>query len=129
MNRMSKWKVSLYLAALFLAGVVTGGFLTVKLGSRMMSQERMVGRLRAELVAKLQLAPDQVERITPILNESMYDFRVRFVEDVLAAMSNCNVRIEDVLTPEQKVKFAEIVREQTDFVRSNFKKNQHAPDP
>jgi hypothetical protein len=129
MKRMSKWKISLYLTALFLAGVVTGGFLTVKLGSRMMSQERMVGRMRGELESKLQLTPEQVQQITPILHEAMKDFRARFADEILVAMSNCNTRIEGVLTPEQKVKFAGIVREQTEFVRAGFKKAQRPSDP
>ena len=33
---MSKWKISLYLTALFLAGVVTGGILTAQIGRRIM---------------------------------------------------------------------------------------------
>ena len=36
------------------------------------------------------------------------------------ALSNCNARIELELTPEQKIKFAEIEKEQQAFVRSRF---------
>jgi hypothetical protein len=35
-------------------------------------------------------------------------------------LSNCNARIELELTPEQKIKFADIEKEQQQFIRSRF---------
>jgi hypothetical protein len=35
-------------------------------------------------------------------------------------LSNCNARIVLELTPEQKIKFAEIEKEQQQFIRSRF---------
>jgi Spy/CpxP family protein refolding chaperone len=123
MNRMRKWKISIYLSALFLAGTVTGAFLTVKVGRHFMSPARMTERWRGDLQLKLKLSPEQMQQIAPLLDE----FRVVMGAHMLESMSNCNARIAAVLTPEQKVKFAEIEREQQEFARRISKNEKHPP--
>jgi hypothetical protein len=73
------------------------------------------------------LSPEQVQQITPILDDSMSQFRVVMGAHMLESMSNCNARIAAVLTPEQKVKFAEIEREQQKFARGISKNEKHPP--
>ena len=50
---MNKWKIGLYLSALFLAGVVTGAILTAQIGRRMMMHvmqpEAMAGHWQHDL--------------------------------------------------------------------------------
>jgi Spy/CpxP family protein refolding chaperone len=101
---MSKWKISLYLLALFLAGVVTGAILTHQIGKRIMMKvmqpEAMAERWRHDLKTRLNLSAEQSQKIAPIIN------------------SNARIALE--LTPEQRIKFAEIEKEQQEFIRSRF---------
>ena len=121
---MSKWKISLYLSALFLAGVVTGAIVTAQIGKRMMMHvmqpEAMAGRWQHDLETRLNLTADQSQKIAPIIQDSMKGFGSVLCDQMELALSNCNARIEQELTPEQKIKFAEIEKEQQQFIRSRF---------
>jgi hypothetical protein len=126
---MNKWKIGLYLSALFLAGVVTGAILTAQIGRRMMMRvmqpEAMAGRWQHDLETKLNLSAGQSQKIAPIIRDGMKDFGATMRDQTGLALSNCNARIALELTPEQKVKFAEIEKEQQAFIRSRF--NNEAP--
>jgi Spy/CpxP family protein refolding chaperone len=126
---MSKWKISLYLSVLFLAGVVTGAILTAQIGRRMMMHvmqpEAMAGRWQHDLETRLNLTAAQSQKITPIITDGMKDFGLVMRDQTGLALSNCNARIALELTPEQKIKFAEIEKEQQAFIRSRF--NDKAP--
>lgn len=130
--RMSKLKISLYLATLFLAGVVTGAFLTHQIGKRimmkMMRPEAMAEHWRHDLEGKLGLTPEQSERIKPIIADGMEAFRTRFHDQMQLSLSNCNARIAVELTPEQRTKFAEVEKEQQEFIRARFKDGNAPPD-
>ena len=67
---MSKLKISLYLSALFLAGMVTGAILTAQVGKRMMMHvmqpEAMADRWLGDLKTRLNLTTDQSQKIAPI---------------------------------------------------------------
>jgi Spy/CpxP family protein refolding chaperone len=127
---MSKWKISLYLVALFLAGVVTGAFLTHQVGKRimmkMMRPEAMAEHWRHDLEGKLSLTAEQSRKIAPIIADGMNTFRSGFHDQMQLTLSNCNALIAVELTPEQRTKFAEIEREQQEFIRSRLK-NGDAP--
>lgn len=113
---MSKLKISLYLSALFLAGVVTGSVVTVTIGRQMMSPEKMTSRWRKELETRLQLTPDQVQKIDPILHEAMATFGAQLADQMLISISNSNARIRTVLNPEQQEKLNEIEAQHLQFV-------------
>jgi len=121
---MSKWKIIVYLSALFLAGVVTGGILAAQIGRHMMMRvmqpEAMAGHWQHDLENRLNLTAAQSEKIAPIIRDSMNSFGPAMRDQMGLALSNCNARIEQELTPEQKIKFAEIEKEQQQFVRSRF---------
>jgi Spy/CpxP family protein refolding chaperone len=121
---MSKWKLSIYLCALFLAGVVTGAIVATQVGKRMMMRvmqpEAMAGHWQHDLETRLKLTPEQSQKIAPIIRDSIKDFGPAMCDQMGLALSNCNARIEQELTPEQKIKFAEIEREQQQFIRSRF---------
>jgi Spy/CpxP family protein refolding chaperone len=121
---MSKWKISLYLTALFLAGVVTGGILTAHIGRRMMMRltqpEAMAGRWQHDLEHRLNLTAAQSQKIAPIMTDGLKDFGLVLRDQAGLVLSNCNARIELELTPEQKIKFVEIEKEQQAFIRSRF---------
>jgi hypothetical protein len=129
---MSKWKISIYLVVLFLAGVVTGAVLTHQIGRRIMMkamrQDAMAEHWRRDLEGKLKLTPDQSQRIAPMIRDGMEAFRAVLHDEMQAALSNCNARITVELTPEQRVKFAQIEKEQQEFIHARLKSDKPATD-
>jgi hypothetical protein len=117
MNR--KFKISLYLAAIFAAGMVTGLFISYQVARHMMpSQERMASRWCGELESKLDLTPDQLRNARPAINKALADFRADLTRDMLAGLSNCYTRVEQELTPDQKAKLHQLREKQEQFIRS-----------
>ncbi len=133
MNRLSKWRIGLYLAAIFVAGTVTGVVLTCTVGWRLMSaafsEQKMAEHWCAELQSKLNLNPDQMQRIRPIVNDTIHEVRTNLTERLSTMISNCNARIEHELTPEQKVKFEELVREHETRMRQRFEEPTNSVPP
>ena len=65
MNPMRKIKIGLYLAAIFVAGFVTGAIVTFQVAKHMMpGQEQVAAHWCKYLQSKLSLTPAQVEKIT-----------------------------------------------------------------
>jgi hypothetical protein len=127
---MSKWKISLYLVALFLAGVVTGAIITAQIGRHIMMHvmqpDAMAAHWEHDLETRLNLTPAQAQKIAPIIADRMKNFGSLLHDQMSLALSNCNARIALELTPEQKIKFAEIEKEQQAFIHSPF---GHGPPP
>lgn len=131
MNKLSKWKISAYLTAIFLAGVVAGSFVGFKAGRHMMfrhpSPDNMAEQVSDDLQKRLSLTPDQVQQVKTIINDGMSHFHAVIGAEVSASFSNANARITAILTPEQQVKYAEIVKENDRFMRSPT--NEHSSQP
>ena len=118
---MSKLKIGLYLAAIFAAGFVTGVFVTVQVARHMMpGQAQMAERWCKDLQAKMSLTPAQVEKIKPVVNDTLDDLRNRLSGDMLLSLSKCNDRIAVELTPEQKPKFDDIKKQQEAMILAIF---------
>jgi Spy/CpxP family protein refolding chaperone len=119
MNR--KLKLGLYLAAIFVAGVVTGMFISCQVVRHMMpSREKMANRWCGDLQSKLQLTPEQMRKIRPIVNDALSDFGNDLSREMLLSLSNCNARVILELTPDQKAKFEQIQKEQREFIRTRI---------
>jgi Spy/CpxP family protein refolding chaperone len=117
MNR--KLKISLYLAAIFVAGVVTGMFVSFEVVRHMMPRpEKMAARWCGELQSKLHLTPEQLRKIRPIIDDTLGQFRTSMTGVMYANLSNCNARIALEITPEQRPKFEQIQKEQQEFIRT-----------
>ena len=130
---MSRLKISLYLSALFLAGVVTGAILTAHIGRRMMMRvmqpDALAGRWQHDLDKRLNLSAAQSQKIRPIMTDGLNNFGTVLRDQAGLVLSNCNARIELELTPEQKIKFAEIEKEQQAFIRSRFDRGTSQKNP
>ena len=119
MNR--KLKISLYLAAIFVTGVVTGMFISYQVVRHLMpNRERMADHWCGELQSKLNLKPEQMQKIRPIVNKALTDFKNNLSREMLLSLCNCNARVVLELTPEQKAKFERIQMEQQEFIRTKI---------
>jgi multidrug efflux pump subunit AcrB len=130
MNQLSKPKIILYLTGIFLAGVVTGAVLMVAIGKHLMpNQSRMAQHWTHELQTKLTLAPEQVQKIEPIIIETLAAFKTVMANDALTSLSNCNARIAAELKPEQMDRFRQLEQEQQEFIRRSFCAQTNCPKP
>jgi len=119
MNR--KLKISLYLTAIFVAGIVTGMFISYQVARYMMpSREKMAGRWCNELQSRLDLTPEQMTKIRPIIGGALSDFKDDLTRDMLGSLSNSYVCVAQQLTPAQKPKLEQFQKEQEKFIRTTF---------
>jgi Spy/CpxP family protein refolding chaperone len=129
MNRFRKLKIVFYLTGIFLAGIVTGVFISFQVARHMMpTQANMTGHWSRQLQSKLDLSPEQMQKIKPLLREAIGGFQATVAADALSSLSNCNVQIATQLTPEQKVKFEQLAKEQREFIQQKLG-GQVAPQP
>src|SRR5438552_16105169 len=74
MNRALQWKLIAGFILVFIAGGVTGAFVAASHARHMFIQSHnaalMAQRMRERLRSELKLTPEQVEQITPIINNS-----------------------------------------------------------
>jgi Spy/CpxP family protein refolding chaperone len=132
MNRLSKLKIAGYLLAIFLAGGVTGallmGVVVKHIVSTQMKPEKMADRWCRELESSLKLTPEQFQKIRPIVNDTLDQVRSIMTEQLSTTISNGNARIAAELTPEQKLKFEQMVKEREEMMRRSLgKKTDDAP--
>ena len=112
------WKLILLLAGIFIAGGVTGAFVVAQVG-----REWFADRLTPDhwptvhlkrLTEKLDLKPEQAEKILPILRRNRDDLNV-VRNDCQAQFRKVFERMEkdisEILTPEQRPKYEKLVEE------------------
>jgi Spy/CpxP family protein refolding chaperone len=118
---VSPWKVILATLVIFVAGLVTGAVGVQRLlkpnrpalRAEPMHPWMLRDNFRAELDRRLQLTPEQSERIERITREGQE--RVREISslvtpEIQAELKAVREEIRDTLTPEQRAKFEEILR-------------------
>jgi Spy/CpxP family protein refolding chaperone len=134
MNSISKRKLSCYVLALFLAGAGTGALISWQVCRRApvpsLPPAEIGARLRARFQSRLDLTPDQVQKVNPLIDQAMRRveaIRTETANHVFANASNLHEQVLLVLTPEQKVKFEELERERLAFLRQKFGPATNAP--
>src|SRR6266545_1759542 len=124
MNALSKWKIVLYLAAIFCAGTVSGWVIAAKTTKEKMfappRPEEIGASLRERLHARLNLTPAQAQQVDAIIARSsaeMKSMHEEHLKRIRQGVSNRNVQITAVLTPGQQKQFEEIERERQEMWR------------
>jgi Spy/CpxP family protein refolding chaperone len=127
MTAPGKWKLSLYVLAIFLAGGGSGALLTWEVCQRRVAAPptpaQIGARLRVRFQSRLGLTPDQAQKIEPMIEQAMRRVEVirnETASHVFANVSNLHEQVLTVLTPEQKAKFEELERERRDYLRQKF---------
>ena len=119
MSGVSKTKLILYLAAIFIAGGVTGAAIALKTSRQMTAEIPRPGRLdtrylKERFQTKLALTPEQAKIIEPILermSEDLKSVRQDTTKRISGIMKNSYEQIGKELTPEQRIKLDEMQKD------------------
>ena len=136
MNTLTKSKIMLYLAAIFLAGGVSGAMVSLasarKLSAKAPSMDRACNHMKDRLRAKLDLSPEQMSQIEPILDQTGRELRnvhqhaLREVEQVF---QRSNAQIAAHLNAGQKIKLEEMEKEHRSFLDKQGCGDKGPPGP
>jgi len=140
MNVLTKWKVAVCLAAIFLAGGVSGFFVAGKVEKQKASKPLDTKELSKEVAmsfrdrchARLNLTPEQAKKIDGIIER--YSTKILSVHDekrtcVRQMCDERNSRILAVLTPQQQEAFEQMAKERKEAWRSRENSRTKAPGP
>jgi Spy/CpxP family protein refolding chaperone len=134
MTSPGKWKLGVYVLAIFLAGAGSGALIGWQVCRRTpvapVPPAEIGARLRARFQSQLALMPDQVQKIDPMIDQAMRRveaIRKETASQVFANVSDLHKQMLTVLTPEQEVKFEELERERRDYLRQKFGPATNSP--
>ena len=134
MSAPGKWKLALYVLAIFLAGGGTGGLVTWRMcqarAATPLTPAEIGARLRARFQARLDLTPEQAQKIDPMIDQAMRQVEIirgETASHVFANVSNLHEQVLLVLTPEQKAKFEQLDRERRQRLLQKFGPASNAP--
>lgn len=138
MNRLTKSRIALYLAFIFLAGAVSGGLLMRTSGwgrpphRGPPSVGKMCDHVKKRFQERLALTPEQVQRIDPIINRMGEELRAihrTSTEQVESVIQRSNAEIVKELTPEQRIEFDKMERERQAWIQKKRPKEGRGPKP
>lgn len=112
------WKLVLLLTGIFLAGGVTGAFVMMRVGrevaARRAMPEQWAPMQLKRLVERLDLKPEQMELLRPIVRRNMEELnrlRAYAMAETRTVVERMEREVAEKLTPEQRVKFEQMNRE------------------
>ena len=134
MTALGKRKLAAYVVAIFLAGAGSGALIAWQVVRRIpvtpLPAAEIGARLRARFQARLDLTPEQVQRINPLIDQAMRRVEIirgETASHVFANVSNLHEQVLLVLTPEQKAKFEQLERVRREYLRQKFGPASPAP--
>ncbi len=133
------WKVILLLVGIFAAGGVAGGFVGREFARKKKDSgqhtplpvEQWAPEQLRRLVQRLQLTPEQSERLRPILRRDMEDLgrnRGQYLSESRRIIERMEKDIADQLTPEQKAEYEKIKQERAERFRRMTQDRKNRPD-
>ncbi|MCB1105259.1 MAG: hypothetical protein H7A44_05705 [Opitutaceae bacterium] len=112
------WKVILAFIGVFLAGAVVGGIVTLRFVREFARDFRPMDRFEPLLMkryaSRLDLSEEQRKRVREIVRTTENELRRLRSEgfkEAVAAGEKMNAQIEQILTPEQRVRLEELKQE------------------
>ena len=112
------WKLILLLTGIFIAGGVTGAFVTLKvvrdrIAQRPMPEQWAPMQLK-RLAERLDLRPEQLEQLRPIIKRNMDELnrlRAYSLGETRTVLERMAREVSEQLTPEQRVGFEQMNKE------------------
>jgi uncharacterized membrane protein len=128
------WKFVLLLTGIFVAGGVTGAFIMVRVGRereahRPMPEQWAPIQLK-RLGERLDLKPEQLEQIQPIVRRNMDELkrlRSYAMSEGRTVYERMEREITEKLTPEQRTKFDQMNKEFRERTRKIMQDRQNRP--
>lgn len=121
MKNLPRQTVLLYLLAIFIAGATAGVAVGYASGRkkhfRPPPPSEMATIIRSHLVSRLELSPEQVAKIQPVVEQSCAEIesvQSECQDRISAGLQKLHLRIAEHLTPQQRVKLAELEKERRD---------------
>jgi hypothetical protein len=124
MNNLTKEKAILYLVAIFLAGAATGTVVGYTSGKHkafpMPRPGEMVEHIVLRLQTRLELRPEQLGRIKPLVEQTCSEMQAIHRESwrrVSESFKKLNQQIAEHLDPAQRKRLEEMEKERREMVR------------
>ena len=118
MNAVDRWKVVLTLIAIFVAGGVTGGFLTIRAMKYEMPRRSETPPGTAFAMdrwrARLHLTPEQDEKLSPIMQQAdneLRNLRALDLREIEGILDRAQERMNPILRSDQQQRLRQIVEE------------------
>ncbi|MDI1319293.1 MAG: hypothetical protein PSW75_03740, partial [bacterium] len=109
------WKMVLLLTGIFIAGGVTGAFVTLKVVREKFAQRPMPEQWAPmhlkRLAERLDLKPEQMEQLRPIIKRNMDELnrlRTYAMGETKVVFERMEREVGEKLTPEQRTKFEQM---------------------
>lgn len=131
MTSLTKTKLIAYLAVIFVAGAVSGAVITSRRAqekSRPPSMEKVCHTMHDHLKAKLELTPEQVLQVQPILDQTAHAIKkshARTMAEIDAAIERSHEEVAKYLTAEQLVKLEALRAERREWKAKRQRQREH----
>jgi len=132
MNATDRWKIVLTLIAIFVAGAVTGAFLTIRAMKYEMPRRIEVPPGTPFLVdrwlAHLHFTPNQDQKVRPIIEQvdnELRDLRALDLREIEGILDRAQDRMNAVLTPDQRERLRQMLEERKQRLEQWF----NVPEP
>jgi Spy/CpxP family protein refolding chaperone len=127
MNSALKWKLIAGFLLVFVAGGVTGAFVAAAVTRHFISIHHGMAaeRMRARLQAELNLTPEQMKKISPVIDRTgvqLEQIRMETARKVHDTFAEAHQQISADLTPEQRTKLEQLRRRHQRWLRHAHKR-------
>ena len=108
MTRKLKWAIAAGVLMVFIAGIATGAFIGARKAHDVLAfkhQGRMGERMRGHLIRELELTPDQIDKVSPIIDDTsrrLHEIRRESRRRVAETMQQSHSAMAPHLTPQQR---------------------------
>jgi len=125
MSVLSKWKIGVYLVAIFCAGGVSGWMLGARAAKEKLfappDPRDISSHMRDRLHSKLDLTQDQGKKVDALIEKNTKDMQAIHgdcMKKIHQGMTSFNGQLKAILTPEQQEKFDEMERQRREAFRN-----------
>ena len=118
MSFLRHWKIMLCLVAIFVAGAVSGGVVTLRLvkkaAGRNLNPDGWSSAAMQAYRKKLKLTPEQITKIQPAMDKAAQEIKAIGGDarmEIFSVVVHMNDQVAQELTPEQQKLFEEMKQE------------------